>query len=235
MILFKDATIPVDVADGGGVTGYAATFDREPDCYGDVIAPGAFADSLERWKEVGKPIPLLYGHNTQDPRYNIGAVTRAEEDGRGLLVEAEFDGESECAQQVRHLVRTGRLYQLSFAFDVLEDGEVTLDGGARAHELRRLELYEVSLVQIPANQHAEVTEVKERGSKYGRRNSKADEDTISQIGDLLDQARTLLDSLTAGDGGGSGDGDGGGDGDDDKGREAARDLLAYVKRIETED
>ena len=25
MIFFKDATIPVDVADGGGVTGYAAT------------------------------------------------------------------------------------------------------------------------------------------------------------------------------------------------------------------
>ena len=41
IILFKDATIPVDVADGGGVMGYAATFDREPDCYGDVIAPSA--------------------------------------------------------------------------------------------------------------------------------------------------------------------------------------------------
>ena len=38
------------------------------------MAPGAFADSLERWGKVGKPIPLLYGHNTQDPRYNIGAV-----------------------------------------------------------------------------------------------------------------------------------------------------------------
>ena len=175
---FKDAATPADVADGS-VTGYAATFDREPDCYGDVIAPGAFADSLKRRGKVGKPIPLLYGHNTQDPRYNIGAVTKSEEDGRGLLVEAEFDGESECAQQVRHLVRTGRLYQLSFAFDVLEDGEVMLDDGAKAHELRRLELYEVGLVQIPANQHAEVTEVKERGSKYGRRNSKADEDTIS--------------------------------------------------------
>lgn len=75
MPYFKDAATPADVADGGGtVTGYAATFDREPDCYGDVIAPGAFADSLERWGKVGKPIPLLYGHNTQDPRYNIGAV-----------------------------------------------------------------------------------------------------------------------------------------------------------------
>ena len=38
---FKDTTTPADVADGGGVMGYAATFDREPDCYGDVIAPSA--------------------------------------------------------------------------------------------------------------------------------------------------------------------------------------------------
>ena len=40
MPYFKDATAPADVADGGGVMGYAATFDREPDCCGDVIAPG---------------------------------------------------------------------------------------------------------------------------------------------------------------------------------------------------
>lgn len=37
-------------ADGGTVTGYAATFDREPDSYGDVIAPGAFAETLKRWR-----------------------------------------------------------------------------------------------------------------------------------------------------------------------------------------
>ena len=42
MPYFKDAATPADVADGGGtVRGYAATFDREPDCYGDVIAPSA--------------------------------------------------------------------------------------------------------------------------------------------------------------------------------------------------
>ena len=38
-----------DPESGGYVTGYASTFDREPDCYGDVVAPGAFADTLERW------------------------------------------------------------------------------------------------------------------------------------------------------------------------------------------
>ena len=36
MPYFKDAATPADVADGGGTVR-----DREPDCYGDVIAPSA--------------------------------------------------------------------------------------------------------------------------------------------------------------------------------------------------
>ena len=58
----------------GTVEGYAATFDRIPDAYGDVIKQGAFADTLKSWQESGKPIPLLYGHSTDDPAYNIGKV-----------------------------------------------------------------------------------------------------------------------------------------------------------------
>ena len=78
MPYFKDAATPADVADGGGtVRGYAATFDREPDCYGDVIAPGAFADSLERWGKVGKPIPLLYGHTTRSEERRVGKECRS--------------------------------------------------------------------------------------------------------------------------------------------------------------
>lgn len=54
-------------ADGGGIVAYASIFDREPDSYGDVVARGAFADTLEVWWESGRPIPLLFGHNMDDP------------------------------------------------------------------------------------------------------------------------------------------------------------------------
>ena len=91
MPYFKDAATPADVADGGGtVRGYAATFDREPDCYGDVIAPGAFADSLERWGKVGKPIPLLYGHNTQDPFWSSAVLTGNRTPTYGLSTQVLF-------------------------------------------------------------------------------------------------------------------------------------------------
>jgi Arc/MetJ-type ribon-helix-helix transcriptional regulator len=50
----------------------------------------------------------------------------------------------------------------------------------KANELRKLDLFEVSIVPIPANQNAVMTEV-----KAGRRNSKSDEAAIRQAITLL--------------------------------------------------
>lgn len=188
MTKFKDA-MQAATMDGGMVRAYASTFDRDPDSYGDIVAKGAFARTLDEWaaKGDGIHIPLLYGHKTDDPMYNIGRVSKAYEDERGLYIEAEFDAENEKAQYVRKLVKEGRLYQLSFAYDIRDEAPVELDGGIKANELRDLDLFEVSLVQIPANQHAEVVEVKECAEhvKYGRRNSKSDESRIRQAIELL--------------------------------------------------
>ena len=204
MAQFKDAR-DAAMVDGGTVTGYASTFDRDPDSYGDVIAKGAFAKTLEEWEEKraeGVYIPLLYGHSTDDPAYNIGRVTSAVEDERGLLVTAEFDADNEKAQYVRKLVKEGRLYQFSFAFDCTDFGEVELDDGRKANELRELTLYEVSLVQIPANQHAEVVDVK--SAKTGRRNSAADEQSLREVLDKLQditgevaEAQSIVNGLLA--------------------------------------
>ena len=159
---FKSAEFAAQMSADGVVEGYAATFDREPDSYGDVIAKGAFARTLGEWRakaESGLSIPLLYGHNTDDPHHNIGKVTEAYEDEKGLFIRAEFDADNELAQYARKLAAEGRLYQFSFAYSIKDAGEVQIDGHY-AYELRDLDLYEVSLVQIPANQHAVVTSVK---------------------------------------------------------------------------
>lgn len=158
----KDYSVQFKAAgdDGGRIVAYAATFDREPDSYGDVIAPGAFKNTLEEWKESGNVIPLLFGHRTDDPSMNIGGVDAIKEDERGLRIEAAFDKDSETAQYVRRLVLEKRLSKLSFAYDVLDQGTIVLDDGREANELREIKLYEISLVPIPANGHAEVVEAK---------------------------------------------------------------------------
>ena len=190
--------------DGGIVKGYASTFDRDPDAYGDVVAPGAFAKSLERWKALnaeGKFIPLLWGHDTEDPKSNIGRVVDAVEDERGLLITAEFDADNEKAQYVRKLVQEGRVYQFSFAFEIREQGTVELEDGRKANELRDLELFEVSLVQIPANQHATVEEVKatEPEIKSGRRNSAKDADELRKIASAAAEIQEVVNGLLADD------------------------------------
>ena len=203
---FKSAAGAVQMPAKGIVEGYASTFDREPDSYGDVIAPGAFAESLERWKATGKCIPLLYGHNMEDPECNIGRVTEAHEDERGLYVVAEFDEDNPKAQYVRKLVQEGRLWQFSFAYDIKDAGDIEIDGHY-CYELRRLDIFEVSLVQIPANQHAEVVDVKAAGElevKSGRRISKATADALGaavkemqEAVAAANKAIALIEELTA--------------------------------------
>lgn len=156
----KSFAVDVKEDEGGTITGYASTFDRVPDSYGDVIAKGAFAESLERWRELGKPIPLLFGHRTDDPYMNIGAVDEAHEDDRGLKFTAKLDPDNPNAQYSRKLLLEGRIHQFSFAFDVKDWGTVELEDGTKANELRELDLFEISLVPIPANQFATVEEVK---------------------------------------------------------------------------
>ena len=191
---FKSAEFAAQMSADGVVEGYAATFDREPDSYGDVIAKGAFARTLDEWRAKegdGLSIPLLYGHNTDDPMHNIGKVTEAYEDEKGLHVRAEFDADNPKAQYVRKLAKEGRLYQFSFAYSVRDAADVDVDG-FKAYELRDLDLYEVSLVQIPANQHAVITEI-----KSGRRNSKADADELRQIRALAAQITQAINGLLA--------------------------------------
>ena len=69
----------------------------------------------------------------------------------------------------------------------MESAEITLDDGRKANELRKLNLFEVSLVMYPANDDTSVVEV-----KSGRRNSAADEETLRQI---ITLAQGLLGEL----------------------------------------
>ena len=160
----KDFAVDIksaDLEDGGRILAYASTFDRVPDKAGDVVARGAFTDSLAKWASSGNSIPVLYGHRTDDPKMNIGKVKSAREDERGLLVELELDADNPTAQYCRKLVKEGRLSKLSFAYTTKDSGFVKLATGKSANELRKLDIHEVSLVPIPANDNAVILEAKD--------------------------------------------------------------------------
>ena len=184
-------------AENGVISGYAATWIREPDSYGDVIAPGAFKECLEALKKEGKVLPLLWNHDSYDIDSYIGTVMNLEEDDHGLKFDASFDDTKE-AQRARELAATGRVVKFSFAYEVLDQATIKLEDGREANELRKLHIFEVSLVMYPANSDTSIIDVKS-AEKSGRRNSKADEEVLREVTELLGTAQAKINSLLAAD------------------------------------
>jgi len=169
----------------GGISGFFSTYEKTPDSYGDIIEPGAFTETLEKRAESGHPFPLCFNH---DFSAVIGAVDSVKDTEKGPYIEAHFL-DTQLAQDVRKMLQSGAIYQFSFAYDVLDARKPTDEEKLAGVEnvLTKVEVYEVSVVTVPANQNAVATEV-----KAGRRNRKADEDVIrnciKSLESLLDES-----------------------------------------------
>lgn len=188
---------------------YPSTFTRTPDAYGDVVAPGAFLDTIAEWKASGNTLPGLYGHRLDDPDYFVAGALDMGEDDHGWWVKGAFDMESPKGPQVYRLVKGKRLSQLSFAFDVLDEGTVELakdpslpmDVTQTANELRRLKVYEFSFVPIGANQDTSIVAVKalageiSAGVKAGRAISAKNEATLREAADEIASAAAAIKNV----------------------------------------
>lgn len=172
---FKSFDIKSD-GDSGQISGYFSTYDRIPDSYGDIVAPGAFTETIKAREESGHPFPLCWNHDLDQI---IGTVDKIEDTEKGPLMTASFF-DTPLAQEKRALVLSGCVFQFSFAYAVKDWGWVTLEDGTEVSELRKLDLFEVSIVPIPANQNAVMTEI-----KSGKRNSKKDADALKEAINLI--------------------------------------------------
>lgn len=188
-MLYK--TFESKVNEAGSVAGFFSTYDKVPDSYGDIIEPGAFTNTIEKRKATGHPFPLCLNHDFDKV---IGRVDTIEDQENGPFYEANFY-KTGLAQDVREWMKDdGPIFQNSFAYDVLKRRDPTPEEKALGikNVLQEVELYEISIVTVPANQNAVVTEVKsvEPETKAGKRNSKKDADVINQI---IALAQSLLD------------------------------------------
>lgn len=159
--------------EGDGVAtfeGYAAYFGNV-DRSGDVLVKGAFADTLASFLEDGV---LLAQHKRTDL---IGRPLEAREDDKGLFLKGELCLAVAKARECYELMKAGILKKMSIGYDVTDYerlGEHNIEtfapgatpgDVARAMEwwgmaLKRVTLYEVSPVSIPANPLADITAVK---------------------------------------------------------------------------
>lgn len=183
---------------------YPSTFIKQPDAYGDIVAPGAFLDDIAARKEAGITLPGLYGHRLDDPDFFVASALEETEDEHGWRIRGMFDLDSPKGPQVYRLVKGRRLNQLSFAYDVIDEGGVELEDGRKANELRKLKAYEFSFVPIGANQDTSVVAVKDATralAEFTRRATasaaKAGRVLSAKNESALKDARDAIDSVLA--------------------------------------
>jgi HK97 family phage prohead protease len=139
--------------DDGTVEGYGSVFGVR-DNYDDVIAKGAFVQSLKDHKAAGTMPAMLWQHDADKP---IGVWTEMVEDEKGLRIKGQLAMETVKGKEAHALLKMGALNGLSIGF---MSKEWSYDRETEVRTLTAIDLWEVSLVTFPANEKARVTNVK---------------------------------------------------------------------------
>jgi hypothetical protein len=159
--------VKLAAGDGGAdmvFTGYGAVFGNT-DSYGDVIQPGAFADTLAAAQKSGAWPAMLMQHGGiglgADDMTPVGIWTEMSEDSIGLRVTGKLADTARGREAYALLKMTPRP-----AIDGLSIGYAVKAYEARTRpdeprrRLTKLDLFEVSLVTFPANPKARISGVK---------------------------------------------------------------------------
>lgn len=121
------------------VEGYASTNDI--DRSGDVVSAAVWEKGLENY--LKNPVILAY-HDYHKP---VGRMIEHKTDGKGLWIKARI---SPAATEVYNLVKDGVMTAFSIGFRVLD---AEYNQAAEVFLIKEVELHEISVVPVPANQN----------------------------------------------------------------------------------
>jgi len=153
----KDFDFEIDtksITEDGMFEGYASTFGGKPDSGGDVVHRGAFLETIEKRGRNGTGVPILWQHNSQMP---IGKYTSLLENDKGLKVQGKLTLGTTQGKDAYELLKDGVIKAMSIGYDAI-DHERDKRG---IRHLRKLDLWEISLVTFPMNTRAHITAIKE--------------------------------------------------------------------------
>lgn len=150
------------------------------DFQGDRVMPGAFQKSIQKWRDAGDPIPIIWSHEWGNPDAIIGSAdpndveevaagTKAAGVG-GLLVRGQIDTHKPFAAQVYDLMKRRIVKEFSFAYDVVKERQ----GEDKANELHVLDLIEAGPTLKGANPQTELLNVKSGLERAARRETDAE-------------------------------------------------------------
>ena len=121
------------------IEGYASTNDA--DRHGDIVPASVWEAGIKNY--LKNPVILAY-HDHSEP---IGRMVEHKVDGKGLWVKARI---SAAAEEVYNLVKDGVLTAFSIGFRIVD---AEYNSAAELFVVKELELHEISVVSVPANQN----------------------------------------------------------------------------------
>lgn len=121
------------------IKGYAST--NDVDRHGDIVPASVWEKGIKNY--LNNPVILAY-HDHSAP---IGRMTEHTVDEKGLLVKARI---SSAAGDVYNLVKDGVLTAFSIGFRIVD---AEYNSALELFVVKELELHEISVVSVPANQN----------------------------------------------------------------------------------
>ncbi|MDF2964987.1 MAG: hypothetical protein K0Q51_375 [Rickettsiaceae bacterium] len=143
--------------EGCRIKGYASVF-NVIDNHSDLIVKGAFENSIKKhFRDTS--IKLLWQHNQAEP---IGVIDELYEDEIGLFMTASINNHTQRGREVISLIQQKAINGLSIGFKI-EDVDYDKQG---IRVIKKVDLWEVSIVTFPANEHAQINSLEKNISKY---------------------------------------------------------------------
>ena len=164
----------------GEIAGYGSTFGNV-DHGGDIVLPGAFAKSIQEYKDSNTMPPMLWMHKMDQVP---GKWTSIEEDQNGLYVKGVF-ADTALGQDTRTLTSMKAVGGLSIGY-ITKDYKYDSQGNRL---LKEVDLVEQSIVSLAMNPKAQITHAKSRLSERGE--YVPDVDEISALKRELEQILRL--------------------------------------------
>lgn len=152
-----------DIKEDGSFSGHASLFDQVPDAHRDLVARGAFKDSLAEGGRNKSGIPMLWQHRSDKLP---GVWLSLMEDTKGLMVKGQLALETQLGRDVYEIMLLGAKagtfkFGLSIGYDPKDFSYHTPKGQDRkVRTLKKVDLWEISIVTFPAKIGANITDVK---------------------------------------------------------------------------
>lgn len=170
------------LGEDGTFEGYASTFGGI-DTYDDTIEPGAFTETIAQ-----KTPALLWQHDSGDV---IGVIDELREDNHGLYMKAHLLVEDiSKAKEAHILLKAKALSGLSIGYVPVEYWYEKNDKArwGEVRHIKKIDLWEISIVTFPADSGAEVTGVK----SFSDMGIREIEDTLRDAGLSRREAKSLI-------------------------------------------